>query len=181
LKIFGIDFTSAPRRDKPIVVAECEAEGASIQLCRFLEFSDWPAYEQWLGAEGSWVGGFDFPFGLPRRFVEKQKWPLEWPGMVEECVRGGKERFVTIAMNSFRAAKTIRDKHRATDLVAQSESPLKTGANPPVGRMFYEGAWRLLAHRVHIPGLHETGSSKIALEVYPGLLVRRLGERYYKE
>lgn len=180
MRIYGIDFTSAPRRDKPIVVAQCEADGAEIELQRFLEFADWPAYDQWLGEDGEWLGGFDFPFGLPRRFVEKQGWPTDWPGMVRECVRGGKERFVVEGMRAFRTARTVADKHRATDLEARSESPLKTAANPPVGRMFYEGAWRLLAHGLHVPGLNETGSPKVALEVYPGLLVRRLGERYYK-
>jgi uncharacterized protein DUF429 len=180
LKIYGIDFTSAPKRDKPIVVADCEAKDEELVLQRFLEFTDWPAYEQWLREDGQWIGGFDFPFGLPKRFVEAQGWPRSWRGMVEACVRGGKENFVRDGMRAFQAAKELQDKHRATDLKAKSESPLKTNANPPVGRMFYEGAWRLIAHDLHVPVLHERRSTKIALEAYPGLLISRLGERYYK-
>lgn len=180
MRVLGVDFTSAPKRAKPIVVADCRFDERRLILERFLEFSDWPAYELWLGREEEWVGGFDFPFGLPRRFVEAQGWPADWPGMVRACVRGGKDRFVEEAMRAFRGARCAQDKHRRTDLVTGSHSPLKTRTNPPVGLMFYEGAWRLLASGVRVPGLRETGSSRIALEAYPGYLVSRLGERYYK-
>jgi hypothetical protein len=180
VRIYGVDFTSAPKRDKPIVVADCEADGTKLVLERFLEFTDWPAYELWLGEDAEWIGGFDFPFGLPRRFVEAQRWPSDWSGMVRACVAGGKERFAETAMRAFVAARSPQDKHRATDLVANSHSPLKTRTNPPVGLMFYEGSWRLLKHGIRIPGLNETASRKVALEAYPGFAVRRLRERYYK-
>jgi hypothetical protein len=62
--------------------------------------------------------------------------------------------------------------HRATDLPAGSSSPMKL-VNPPVALMFHEGARRLLAAGVRIPGLLENGSPRIALEAYPGLLVRK--------
>ena len=163
-----------------MVVAEGRLAANRLVLERFHEFTDWPAYELWLNDEREWVGGFDFPFGLPRRFVERQGWPADWPGMVRACVRGGKDRFVEQAMRAFRSARCAEDKHRKTDLVTGSHSPLKTRANPPVGLMFYEGAWRLLTSGIRVPGLHATGSSRIALEAYPGYLVSRLGERYYK-
>jgi hypothetical protein len=180
VRIVGVDFTSAPKRDKPIVVADCEADGRRLALKRFLEFSDWPAYELWLSGDEQWVGGFDFPFGLPQHFVKAQGWPADWVGMVKCCVRGGKESFVESAMRAFIEARSPEDKHRQTDFVAGSHSPLKTRTNPPVGLMFYEGSWRLLSQRIHVPMLNETGSRKIALEAFPGLLVSRLGERYYK-
>ena len=178
--IYGIDFTSAPKRDKPIVVARCKGEEKTLVLERFLEFTDWPAYEAWLEADSEWIGAFDFPFGLPRRFVERQGWPAEWPGMVRACIALGKERFAETAMRAFMAARTAEDKHRRTDFAAQSHSPLKTKTNPPVGLMFYEGAWRLLRAGIRIPGLHAGASGKIAVEAYPGLAVRRLRERFYK-
>jgi hypothetical protein len=180
VRICGVDFTSAPKRDKPIVVADCEADGARLLLRRFLEFADWPGYELWLGEDGAWIGGFDFPFGLPRRFVEAQRWPSDWSGMVKACVAGGKDRFAETAMRAFVAARSPQDKHRQTDLVANSHSPLKTRTNPPVGLMFYEGTWRLLKQGIRIPGLNETTSRKVALEAYPGFVVRQLRERYYK-
>ena len=180
MRIVGVDFTSAPKREKPIVVADCEANENQLVLNRFLEFRDWPAYELWLGGDDEWVGGFDFPFGLPRRFVESQGWPANWSGMVRACAAMGKEMFATIAMQAFQKASTDKDKHRETDLAADSHSPLKTRTNPPVGLMFYEGAWRLFKSDIHIPALNETGSRKVAVEAYPGLLVKRLRERYYK-
>jgi hypothetical protein len=39
--------------------------------------------------------------------------------------------------------------------------------------MFHEGARRLAAADLHIPGLLDRGSSKVALEAYPGLLARK--------
>lgn len=180
MRVVGVDFTSAPKRDKPVVVAECDLQGDRLALEAFRSFCDWPAYEQWLRTDDTWMGGFDFPFGLPRRFVEAQDLGENWPSVVDHCVLWGKEKFSGVAMKAFQAARTPRDKHRETDLAAKSESPLKTLANPPVGKMFYEGAWRLLAAGIHIPRLNETGSAKIAVEAYPGLAVSRMGERYYK-
>ncbi len=178
--VIGVDFTSAPKRNKPIVVAICILGRDVLLLKEFRSFTDWPAYEQWLRSDDEWIGGFDFPFGLPRRFVAAQDWDTRWQAMVESCVKVGKDEFSRMAMDAFQSARSPEDKHRATDLKAQSESPLKTLANPPVGKMFYEGAWRLLSAGIHIPRLNETGSPKIAVESYPGLAVSRMSERYYK-
>jgi hypothetical protein len=76
--------------------------------------------------------------------------------------------------------KDDSDKHRRTDMAAKSDSPLKTNANPPVGRMSYEGAWRLRCRRLQIPRMHETESSKVALEAFPGLFARQLNVHQYK-
>lgn len=180
MRIYGVDFTSAPKRDKPIVVAACEVQARRLVLERFHVFTDWPAYELWLASQEGWIGGFDFPFGLPQRFVESRGWKQSWAEMVSSCVAMGKEQFADAAMKAFLAARSPEDKHRKTDFRAGSHSPLKTRTNPPVGLMFYEGAWRLLKAGIHVPGLHETGSGRVAVEAYPGLLVRRLNERYYK-
>jgi hypothetical protein len=53
-----------------------------------------------------------------------------------------------------------------------SSSPI-TLDNPPVAHMFQQGAPRLLAAGVHIPALAEGDRSRVALEAYPGLLVRK--------
>jgi hypothetical protein len=178
-KIVGVDFTSAPKRDKRITVAIGTLKNGLL-ISEVNEFSDWPAYELWLGSDDSWIGGFDFPFGLPEKFVKQQKWTGTWPEMVAKCVAGGKESFVELGMRAFMAAKSPEDKHRRTDLKTGSHSPLKTNTNPPVGKMFYEGTWRLLTHGIRIPALNETGSSKIALEAYPGFLAKEIGFHQYK-
>jgi hypothetical protein len=50
--------------------------------------------------------------------------------------------------------------------------------NPPVALMFHEGAPRLLAAGVSIPALVAGDEKRVALEAYPGLLVRKqLGVR----
>ena len=45
--------------------------------------------------------------------------------------------------------------------------------NPPVALMFHEGTPRLLAAKVHIPALMQGDAKRVALEAYPGLLVRK--------
>jgi hypothetical protein len=45
--------------------------------------------------------------------------------------------------------------------------------NPPVALMFHEGAPRLLTSGAHVPALLEGDSKRVALEAYPGLLVRK--------
>ena len=45
--------------------------------------------------------------------------------------------------------------------------------NPPVALMFHEGAPRILAAGVHVPALAAGDVDRVALEAYPGLLVRK--------
>ena len=45
--------------------------------------------------------------------------------------------------------------------------------NPPVALMFHEGAPRILAAGVHVPALATGDRARVALEAYPGLLVRK--------
>ena len=45
--------------------------------------------------------------------------------------------------------------------------------NPPVALMFHEGAPRLIAAGVRVPALADGDPARVALEAYPGLLVRR--------
>ena len=53
--------------------------------------------------------------------------------------------------------------------------------NPPVAYMLHAGVPRLLNAGVHLPGLHEGDTGRVALEGYPGLLAREiLGSRSYK-
>ena len=53
--------------------------------------------------------------------------------------------------------------------------------NPPVAYMMHAGVPRMLAAGLHVPGLHQGDTSRVALEAYPGLWARRvLGSRSYK-
>jgi hypothetical protein len=53
--------------------------------------------------------------------------------------------------------------------------------NPPVAWMLHAGVPLLLEAGLHLPALHDGDRSRVALEGYPGLLVRELiGRRPYK-
>jgi hypothetical protein len=83
------------------------------------------------------------------------------------------------ALDAYRNTRAVgsRYAHRATDIPAGSSSPMKL-VNPPVALMFHEGAPRLLASGTRVPGLTEGNPGRVALEAYPGLLVRKqLGVR----
>ena len=180
LQLLGIDFTSAPRRAKPITAAWGHLDGARVVLDGFERCAAWPSFEALLARPGPWLGAFDFPFGLPREAIIDLGWPQTWPALVRHCAALGKPAF-RAALDAYRESRPVgrRYAHRATDLPARSHSPLKL-VNPPVGLMFLEGAPRLLAAGVHVPGMHDGDPNRIAIEAYPGLLARRITHASYK-
>lgn len=180
IAIYGIDFTSAPRRAKPITVARGRLVRKVFELEGIESLPDWAQFESFLRRPGPWVGGFDFPFGLPREAVRDLGWPLQWQKLTAHCAALGRERFRT-ALDAWRAPRPAGNRyaHRATDLPASSHSPLKL-VNPPVGLMFLEGASRLAAAGVCVPGLAQSGDSRVALEAYPGLAARAITRASYK-
>jgi hypothetical protein len=188
MKIFGVDFTSRPGPRKPIVVAEGRLRGQRLSISAVTRLADFAAFERWLAMPGPWVGGFDFPFGLPRRFVEAHTPARDWIALTAWARALGREGFCAVAHPAFSAAKgRPLDKHRAVDALARSHSPLKTmdpvrrqAINPPVGLMFFEGAPRLAEAGVRVPGLRENGDPRVAVEAYPGRVARLLGARRYK-
>jgi hypothetical protein len=84
-------------------------------------------------------------------------------------------------LDAYREARPVGEKypHRATDRPAGAHSPVKL-VNPPVGLMFLEGAPRLLAAGVMIPGLHRGDPARVAVEAYPGLAARAVTRQSYK-
>lgn len=179
-RLLGIDFTSAPRRAKPITVAHGRLDGASVVLDDIEHCPDWAGFEAVLARPGPWLGAFDFPFGLPREAVIDLGWPQTWQELVRHCAVMGKPAF-RAALDAYRETRPAgrRYAHRSTDLPARSHSPLKL-VNPPVGLMFLEGAPRLLAAGVHVPGMHAGDATRVAIEAYPGLLARRITSASYK-
>jgi hypothetical protein len=178
--LIGVDFTSAPRRAKPITVALGRLEDTRVRLHAIEPCPDWPAFEAVLARPGPWLGAFDFPFGLPRKAVADLGWPQTWDALVRHCAALGRAGF-RAALDAYRETRPVgrRYAHRATDLPARSHSPLKL-VNPPVGLMFLEGAPRLLAADVSVAGMHDADPQRIAVEAYPGLLARRITRDSYK-
>lgn len=178
--LLGVDFTSAPSARKPITVALGELQHGQLLAREIRRCPDWPSFEALLGSAGPWCGGFDFPFGLPRELVLQLGWPLDWAGLVEHVRALGKPAFKA-ALDGVRESRPAGSRyiHRATDIPAQSHSPMKL-VNPPVGLMFFEGAPRLLAAGATLPGMHRGDPARIALEAYPALLARRFTRESYK-
>jgi hypothetical protein len=178
LRIYGVDFTSAPRRAKAITVASGTLVKNVLNLEEIEKLESFAAFEAFLQRPGPWVGGFDFPFSLPRELVRDLAWPAQWPALVAHCAAMSRQE-LRAALDAYRATRPAGSKyaHRATDLPAGSSSPMKL-VNPPVALMFHEGAPRLLAAGVHVPALADGDPMRVALEAYPGLLVRKqLGTR----
>jgi hypothetical protein len=180
MRILGIDFTSAPRRAKPIVCAAGSAQRNTLTVESLERFEDFAGFEAMLRRPGPWTGGFDFPFGLPAALRRDLHWSGSWLKVVERCARLSRGE-LRAAFDAYRMSRPMgsRYAHRATDGPAGSSSPMKL-VNPPVALMFHEGAPRLAVAGVHIPGLCRGDAQRVALEAYPGLLARSIVKRSYK-
>ncbi|MGR9108039.1 MAG: DUF429 domain-containing protein [Gammaproteobacteria bacterium] len=182
MKIYGIDFTSRPRRSKPITCLECELETGRLQAVKLHEWPSFEAFEATLQKPGPWIAGLDFPFGQSRRFIETIGWPDRWSEYVRYAKGLGRKGFRT-ALDDYRKNRLPGDKEhrRATDIAAGSISPQKLYGTP-VGLMFFEGAPRLLESGVAVPGLQQGDPDRIVVEAYPGILARTLiGRTSYKQ
>ena len=173
MRIYGVDFTCAPRAAKPITAAVGLVKKHSLSLERIERLTTFAAFEQLLARPGPWIGGFDFPFSLPRELVRDLGWPREWPALVAHCATFDRRAF-RATLDAYRETRQPgrRYAHRATDIPAGSSSPMKL-VNPPVALMFHEGARRVLASGAHVPALRDGDRTRVALEAYPGLLVRK--------
>lgn len=179
--IAGIDFTSRPTKRKPVTVALGERTGHVVRLVRVEEHTAYESFSAWLRTPGPWIGGFDFPFGLPRELVVTLGWPRQWLPLMQHYTALSREQ-IRATFAAFCDARPAGGKfaHRACDIPAGS-SPAMKWVNPPVAYMLHAGVPLLLEAGLHLPGLHDGDASRIALEAYPGLLARELlGNRSYK-
>lgn len=189
-RLIGCDFSSRPDRRKAIVMAHGTAQGNTIQLDALVCLHSLEAFASWLVQERDWVGGFDFPFGLPRELVSDLGWPREW----QACMRfyaSLSRHHIRECFVAYCAARPVGAKfaHRATDRWAGS-SPSMKWVNPPVAYMLHAGVPALMAAGVCLPGLFagdrqnvegQARPRRIGLEAYPGLLAREvLGRVSYK-
>jgi uncharacterized protein DUF429 len=173
VKIYGVDFTCAPRKAKPITVASGRVKKNLLRIEAVEKLESFARFEAFLARPGPWLGGFDFPFSLPRELVCDLGWPAQWTGLVAHCASLTRLE-LRAALDAYRNSRQPGNKyaHRATDRPAGSSSPMKL-VNPPVALMFHEGARRIRAAGVYVPGLAEGDRLRVALEAYPGLLARK--------
>lgn len=179
--LLGCDFSSSPTKKKPIVLALGAMSHGRCVLSKIERLESLAAFGHWLQQPQPWLGAFDFPFGLPRELVAHLGWPLQWEACMRHYAALSRED-IRSTFAAFCNARPVGGKfaHRAADGPAGS-SPSMKWVNPPVAYMLHAGVPRLLAAGVHLPGLHDGDTQRVALEAYPGLLAREvLGSRSYK-
>jgi hypothetical protein len=188
--LWGVDFSSAPGRRKPIVRARGERQGAVVRLLGLDEMPTLAAFEAALAVPGPWLGAFDFPFGLPRAFVDAHALGADAAAVVQAVrARCATRKDFQALVDSWGNGRPPGQRliHRVTDTAMtglSSSSPLQT-RYVPVGFMWFEGFARLVQAGVALPGLQapvEQGEGRrVALEGYPGLLAHELiGRTSYK-
>ncbi|MDE2613895.1 MAG: DUF429 domain-containing protein [Burkholderiales bacterium] len=183
--LLGVDFSSAPSRRKPITVARGRREGSAVRLGGIDALPSLAGFERLLAEAGPWFGAFDFPFGLPRAFVEAHALGADTDAVIAALRARCPDRMALRALvDDWSRTRPAGQRlvHRATDTAhpAASTSPLQT-RYVPVGFMYYEGLARLVAAGVTLPGLRRGDPLRVAVEGYPGRLAFELiGRRSYK-
>ena len=181
MRIYGLDFTSAPSKRKPLVLVGCALKDSILHVESTEVLGGFEEFERFLGSGGPWACGMDFPFGQPRPLIEALAWPETWEGYVGKVSRLSKEEFEA-AIKGHMAGRPEGSKYhyRLADRRSGSSSAMRL-FRVPVGKMFYRGAPLLLSADVSVEPCRPTGSGRVALEAYPAIVARRfLGRRSYK-
>lgn len=176
-----MDFTSSPGRSKPITCQHCWLDDDVLRAQASTGLTTFRQFEDALTLPGPWIAGIDLPFGQARRFIADMGWPSNWEGYVRHAESLGKAGFEA-ALRKYSDDQPPRQKklhRRRTDKCAGSLSPQKLDFTP-VGKMFFEGAPRILRSGVTIPHLREGDPRRIVVEAYPGVLARAVTTESYK-
>jgi hypothetical protein len=181
VRIYGLDFTSAPGPRKPLIVLCCTLEGDSLRVEDSETLTDFGGFEDFLQRRGPWVCGMDLPFGQPRSLVAALGWPESWEAYVGEVGALPKEAFEDkIRADMAKRPAGRKWRYRLADRRSGSSSAMML-FRVPVGKMFYQGAPRLLASGVRVEPCRRNGDERVAVEAYPAVVARRfLGRTAYK-
>jgi hypothetical protein len=186
MRIYGLDFTSAPssglskaKSRKRLVLAVCTLEKGTLKVDQFENLNgrfhgDFSKFEAWLGKEREWIAGLDFPFGQPARLIDDLNWPKTWSGYVGLIEELGKDGFEEV-LKQYKQGRPAGQKElrRETDCRAGAVSPMKL-YGVPVGKMFFQGATRLLHSKLSIHPVRVINSEKRhVIEAYPALVARK--------
>ncbi|MEO0563473.1 MAG: DUF429 domain-containing protein [Chloroflexota bacterium] len=181
MRIFGLDFTSAPSKRKPLTLASATLTDGVLRPESVEAMPSFKGFEALLERVGPWVCGMDFPFGQPLKLIENLNFPMDWQAYVELVEGMGKREWVA-TVDRYVQGREPGDKlhFRDIDRLAGAQSPMKMYFIP-VGRMFYEGARRLAASEVSVMPNRPTEDPRTVVEVYPALVARRFvgrGSKY---
>ncbi|GAC1565298.1 MAG: hypothetical protein NVS2B7_39510 [Herpetosiphon sp.] len=179
--VYGVDFTSAPCKRKPLTVAQASCKSGHLTIDRVARLEAFAPWEALLASPGPWMMGCDFPFGQPRRLLENLGWDTHWVAYVAIAAGFDMLEWADV-LAAYRSKRPVGDKEhlRKTDRWANARSPMKT-VNPPIAKMFLQGAPRLLRTPVSILPCRPTTDDRLVVEVYPSLVVRNIvGRASYK-
>ncbi len=195
--ILGLDFTSAPSKQKPITLAWCELNTTTniLALSHFDSIDSLNLWSDWLDRESgdphsSWIGAFDFPLGQPVVWLQELGWvhldknghypSNAWEQAMQRFSEMSKQEFEALIHNDI-ATRPMGDKFRfrLTDRMTRSSSPMKLHY-PPVGKMFFQGACQLYKRPFSIWPCRVNQHPKTVFEGYPALLARRWSKVPYK-
>jgi hypothetical protein len=175
--VYGIDFASAPHRNNPITGSHCKLQDDVLIVTDLKPLNDLNEFEVFLNHNGPWIAGIDFPFGQPKKLINNLNWPETWEEYVKHVSSLSKEEFEE-RLTTYKNTRPYGDREhrRVTDVRAGSLSPMKL-YGVPVGKMFFQGAPRLLRSNANIIPCRTIDCDKIVVEAYPGLVARNLIER----
>jgi hypothetical protein len=181
VRIYGLDFTSAPSRRKPLIALGCTLDRDVLRVEDSEKMTDFADFESFLQRQGPWVCGMDFPFGQPRSLVSALGWPAGWEGYVGKVARLSREEFENaIRADMARRSAGSKYHYRLADRRSRSSSAMML-FRVPVGKMFYRGAPRLLASGVSVEPCRPNQDTRVAVEAYPAVVARRfLAHTSYK-
>jgi len=165
--VWGVDFTSAPRAKKPIVVIGAEVDGEKVTPLEHRTFTTLDTFATWLNTQPHGVIAIDAPFGQPRKLLENWhviKGSRSWTDYVSRLSGLSKTDFAD-ELDHYRALRPKGDKHhlRRCDRLAGACSPMML-YGVPVAKMFFVLAPMLLRANVNLPPLRVTASACSCLE-----------------
>ncbi len=174
LKVYGLDFTSAPSVAKPITCASAYLDGVCLNVEYVERFCSFADFELFLQRPGPWWAGFDFPFGQPRRLLAEQgRGHEDWMTFVRWVSQLDAHGFAAW-LTKYRTQRSYGDRHhmRETDRLARSCSPMML-YGVPVAKMFFGGVPRLLQAGVSALPMNPQADARVAVEAYPKLVAQR--------
>ena len=180
-RILGVDFTSRPTRRKPITVADCTLRGDVLEVRTVMKLGSFDEFERLLDSDGPWVAAIDMPFAQPGTLIDALGWPRSWRDCVSHVEKLDKTAFES-ALNGYRNAQPAghKEHRRRVDELANSIPPMRLHFQP-VGKMFFQGAPRLLRSGANIVPCARNDASRTVVEAYPALAAEYLsGTRSYK-
>lgn len=173
--IYGVDFSTAPSKSKPIVVCSGILDASVLRVTPLANFVSVSDFGDWFCALESGVVGIDAAFGLP---VEFSSWAYpgldEWSSLTAKIQQEGFSGLEAKIL-AFRATREsgFKEPVRLADKPHRAASPLKL-LNPPMAKMFFLISGLLAKSSHDVWPVRRCQSDVKVSEIYPGAFPRKL-------